>query len=43
MMIAVAENVADASKEGGFMGFGGTRVSAAEESILAQIRSELGA
>lgn len=43
MMIAVAESVADASKEGGFMGFGGTRVSAAEESILAQIRSELGA
>lgn len=41
MMIAVAESVANASKEGGFLGFGGVRVSEAEESILAQIRGEL--
>lgn len=42
MMVDVAENVADASKEGGFLGFGGVRVSDKEESVLAQIRSELG-
>lgn len=43
MMVAVAESVADASKEGGFLGFGGTRVSEAEQSVLAQIKSELAA
>lgn len=42
MMIAVAEAVAEASKEGGFLGFGGVRVSDAEQSVLAQIRAELG-
>jgi hypothetical protein len=42
MMIAVAESVAEASKEGGFLGFGGVRVSDAEQSVLAQIRAELG-
>ena len=42
MMYFVAEAVANTSKEGGFLGFGGTRVSSAEESVLAQIKSELG-
>ncbi len=42
MTYAVAEGVADASKEGGFLGFGGVRVSEEEESILAHIRAELG-
>ncbi len=42
MIYAVAEAVANASKEGGFLGIGGTRVSTAEESILAQIKTELG-
>ncbi|MBP6786387.1 MAG: hypothetical protein KA170_02275 [Candidatus Promineofilum sp.] len=42
MIYAVAEAVADASKEGGFLGFGGTRVSSAEESVLNQIKAELG-
>lgn len=41
MMYAVAEAVANASKEGGFLGFGGTRVSEAEQSVLAQIKAEL--
>lgn len=41
MMVSVAESVANASKEGGFLGFGGTLVSDDEESVLAQIRSEL--
>ena len=42
MTYSIAEAVADASKEGGFLGFGGTRVSEAEKSVLAQIKSELG-
>ena len=41
MMVGVAEAVANASKEGGFLGFGGTLVSEKEQSILAQIQSEL--
>jgi hypothetical protein len=41
MMVNVAEKVADASKEGGFLGFGGVRVSEREQSVLNQIRSEL--
>ena len=41
MMVSVAEAVANASKEGGFLGFGGTLVSDKEESILVQIRQEL--
>ncbi|MBP9502286.1 MAG: DUF3631 domain-containing protein [Candidatus Promineofilum sp.] len=41
MMVVIAENVANASKEGGFLGFGGTLVSDAEESALARIRAEL--
>ena len=42
MMIGVAEAVANASKEGGFLGFGGTLVSEKEQSVLAQIQAELG-
>lgn len=42
LMVAIAESVANAGKEGGFLGFGGVRVSAAEESMLAQIKAELG-
>lgn len=42
MLYAVAEGVAEASKEGGFLGIGGVRVSEAEQSVLAQIRAELG-
>lgn len=41
MMVGVAEAVAEASKEGGFLGFGGVRVSDKEQSILTQIESEL--
>jgi hypothetical protein len=43
MMVAVAEAVAYASKEDTFLGFGGVRVSEAEEATLAQIRAELSA
>jgi uncharacterized protein with ATP-grasp and redox domains len=42
MMVAVAEATANASKEGGFLGFGGTLVSEKEQSVLAQIQAELG-
>lgn len=42
MIVTVAEAVAEASKEGGFLGFGGVRVSEAEQAILTQIRAELG-
>jgi uncharacterized protein with ATP-grasp and redox domains len=41
MMVGVAEATANASKEGGFLGFGGTLVSEKEQSILAQIQAEL--
>jgi hypothetical protein len=43
MMVSVAVAVANASKEGGFLGFGGTLVSEKEKSVLAQIESELSA
>jgi hypothetical protein len=42
MMYYVAEATANASKEGGFLGFGGVLVSDKEASVLAQIKSELG-
>ncbi len=42
MTYDIAEAVANASKEGGFLGFGGTLVSEAEQSMLTQIKSELG-
>jgi hypothetical protein len=42
MMVHVAEETANASKEGGFLGIGGVRVSEKEASVLAQIKSEMG-
>jgi hypothetical protein len=42
MLHYVAESVANASKEGGFLGFGGVRVSEAERSFLAELDRELG-
>jgi hypothetical protein len=38
MLVEHAEKVAQAGKEGGFLGIGGVRVSEAEERILAEIR-----
>ena len=38
----VAQKVAEASKEGGFLGFGGVPVSEAEKATLKQIASALG-
>jgi hypothetical protein len=41
MLATVAEKAADASKEGGFLGFGGERVSAGEQAFLGQLKSVL--
>ena len=38
----IAQAVAEASKEGGFLGFGGTQVSEAEKATLAHINESLG-
>jgi len=41
-LAAVSERVAEASKEGGFLGFGGVQVSDAEKATLAEIDAALG-
>ena len=38
---SVAEGVANAATEGGFLGFGGERLSAGEKDVMAQIQSAL--
>ena len=38
----IAENAAEASAEGGFMGFGGTQVSDAEKATLVELSKALG-
>ena len=40
--VAVGEKVANAAKEGGFLGIGGDRVSAEETDVLAAVSSALG-
>lgn len=39
----IANLVAEAAREGGFLGFGGEKISAAERATLAEISSALGA
>jgi hypothetical protein len=41
-LITAARAAADAAKEGGFMGFGATRVSQGEKDMLERLRSALG-
>jgi hypothetical protein len=41
--MAIAEKVANAATEGGFLGFGGERVSAAEKQIIDELKAALGA
>lgn len=41
-LLLIAKNVAEASKEGGFLGFGGVAVSAAEKATLEEIAVALG-
>ena len=38
----IAQAVAEASKEGGFLGFGGVQVSETEKATLAHIKESLG-
>jgi hypothetical protein len=40
-LYAIAEKVANAAKEGGFLGFGGTRVSEDEQAFLTELKSAL--
>jgi len=40
-LLAIAGNVAEASKEGGFLGFGGVPVSPAEKATLSEIATAL--
>jgi hypothetical protein len=40
-LAVIAERVAEASKEGGFLGFGGVQVSDAEKATLAEISAAL--
>ena len=41
IVIRVAEKAANASKEGGFLGFGGVQVSNAEQSFLNEVKAAL--
>jgi hypothetical protein len=41
-LVSVGQKVAEAAKEGGFLGFGGTRVSAQEMSALKDLTAALG-
>ena len=42
MLVSVAERAASASKEGGFLGFGGVRVSDKEQAFIAEVRAAAG-
>jgi hypothetical protein len=41
MLYGIAERVANAAREGGFLGFGGTQVSEGERSFLDELRNTL--
>ncbi|RUM64630.1 MAG: hypothetical protein DSZ05_07225 [Sulfurospirillum sp.] len=41
-LLSIAENVAKAAKEGGFLGFGGERVSGEEKEFYAKIAKQIG-
>ena len=43
LFVTIAERAANASKEGGFLGFGGERVSANEKAFLEEVRQAAGA
>jgi hypothetical protein len=42
MLVSVAQQAADASKEGGFLGFGGVRVSDKEKAFIAEVKTASG-
>jgi hypothetical protein len=41
-LLTVAQQAAEAAKEGGFLGIGGVRISAAEQAVLAELAGRLG-
>jgi hypothetical protein len=41
-LVSVSQKVAEAAKEGGFLGFGGTQVSAQESAAVQQLSAALG-
>jgi hypothetical protein len=41
-ILTAAQQAAEAAKEGGFLGIGGVRVSAAEQAVLAELAGRLG-
>jgi hypothetical protein len=41
-LVSVAQKVAEAAKEGGFLGFGGTRVSEEEAATIKELSTILG-
>lgn len=41
-LVSVAQEAADAAKEGGFMGFGAEQVSSGEQEMLTKLRTTLG-
>jgi hypothetical protein len=41
-LMSIARKAADAAKEGGFLGFGGTQVSEQEQRALSELGSALG-
>ena len=42
MLVDIAERAANASKEGGFLGFGGVRVSDREHSLINEVKRAAG-
>jgi hypothetical protein len=42
MFADVAEKAASASKEGGFLGFGGVRVSDKEQAFITEVKKAVG-
>ena len=41
-LVSLAQKTAEAAKEGGFLGIGGTRVSEAESTAVTELASALG-
>jgi hypothetical protein len=41
-LLTAAQQAAEAAKEGGFLGIGGVRVSAAEQAVLSELAGRLG-
>ena len=41
-LVAVTQKVAEAAKEGGFLGFGGTQVSEQEAATIKELSTALG-